>query len=522
MNQLTVNSIFSNYMVLQRNQVNRIWGISEYDGVVDISVNEHLITTTHARNGKWEANLPPMDTATELTLSIFFEQQEAFRFLHVTVGEVWLAGGQSNMEFILRWDDESKRIPLISTNTNIRFFDCPKIEYQGGDAATFAASGVWLPCTPTDAGDFSAIAYYFSQKLYSQLTIPIGIIGCNLGGTSAATWMDEPYLTDKISLHPYLEEYEIALRTLPDSYDNWVLQNETFFRNPVYTKFLEHARKNLVTDSEYVALQKTLDFCQSPSLLGPKNKNRPSGLFHTMVEPIIPYGIRGILWYQGESDVSHAHLYYDLCHGVINCFRDKWKSELPFLMVQLAPFDHWLWISDANGFSTIREQQDRISHDVPGCYLTSTTDCGMFADIHPKKKRPVGERLALLAFDKVYEIPILSEPPEPDYLIFQPNNLQIHFRNAEGGLILNGNKCHGLFIIFPHVTMANSSAYIKNETLIIEGNFNCLNCKVIIDYATIGYVEGNLFNQSGIPAKPFHLEFIVAKSTFFKKLDALI
>lgn len=510
MNQLSVNSIFSDYMVLQRNQANRIWGLSSRDGIVDILVNNQLITTACAYDGKWAAYLPPMNAATDLTISIFFEQQKELCLFHVAVGEVWLAGGQSNMEFILNWDEESKSIPLIPVNTNIRFFDCPKIEYHGANAAASAPSGMWLLCTPEHVGDFSAVAYYFAQKLYHQLAVPIGIIGCNLGGTSAASWMEESYLAKKDSLRCYLNEYEAALQTLPDSYESQVLQNEVFFSDPVYTTFLEHARKNRITDLEYAAIRQRLDFRQSVSLLGPKNKNRPSGLFHTMVEPIMPYGIRGILWYQGESDATHAHLYYDLCRGVIECFRDKWKTELPFLMVQLAPFDHWLWVPNANGFAVVRQQQDRVAHDVHGCYLTSTMDCGMFDDIHPKRKRPVGERLALLAFDKVYGIPTLSEPPEPDFLIIRPGRIRLHFRHAEGGLSLKGAVCHGLAITQPPINMADICVCTEGEALLIQGDFSFSDCEVTIDYAMTGYVEGNLFNQSGIPAKPFHITQYIA------------
>ncbi|MCL6601263.1 MAG: sialate O-acetylesterase [Paenibacillus sp.] len=237
--------------------------------------------------------------------------------------------------------------------------------------------------------------------------------------------------------------------------------------------------------------------------LGPKHYNRPNGLYHTMVKEIAGYTVQGVIWYQGEADAPKASLYDKLFTALIECWRETWKDELPFLFVQLAPFRDIE--CKGEGFLYIRKQQEKVSKYVQKAYMASIMDVGMEYDVHPKLKRPVGERLALLALGKVYGHNILCEAPEVDQVMKEGNSIRITFHHAGEQLVVNGDKLNGLQVStaerpVPYTTEVKAN----NLVIILDEEITSLET-INIRFACSDYEEVNLYNSADLPAKPFKI-----------------
>ena len=504
MGKLELASIFSNNMILQRGKEIRIFGSGEDFKPVTVSIN-NVSKTVYPEGGKWVAALPPMEPAISCELKVSTENSE-ITIYNVAIGEVWIAGGQSNMEFALKYDAEAKdSIPSVK-NPDIRFFDCPKKSYAGQEnIKDMSEYGFWRCCDPENAPYYSAVGFYFAQKIYESQKVPVGIIGCNWGGTTASAWLDEKYLAADKDLEIYLREYEEIIKNLDlNEYENKISQQEAFFDSAQFKAMSEA----MLAGSPSAQIEEESSNADLFTIMGPKSFNRPSGLYHFMVEEIAGYSARGVIWYQGESDVVKAALYNKLFSSVIQCWRDAWKDELPFLFVQLAPFKKWL-MATGDLFPVIREQQEFVSRTVPKVYMASIMDSGMEFDIHPKRKRPVGERLSLLARNKVYGEDIISEAPEVDRATYQQGRIIINFVNAGNEIFLEGNKINGLQVFVNEVEIHDFNSGVRKDSIYIESDkFNYIGI-IQVKFAWMPYVEVNLYSSAGLPVKPFKISLVV-------------
>ena len=236
-------------------------------------------------------------------------------------------------------------------------------------------------------------------------------------------------------------------------------------------------------------------------VIGRSHPWRPAGLFYTMLRTVIPYGIRGFLYYQGESDAPHADLYEGMLKGLIRLWRREWGEELPFLMVQLAPFESWL-VEKGENYPILREAQQRVADTEPGVWLASIGDAGMRWDIHPKRKRPVGKRLALLALGHVYGENVKCDAPRPVSLTMREREAVLAFSDAEV-LSGRGEKVNALEIRSDGKKLDDAKYRIQ-----IDGNrlrilFENDPGSLRILFARTPWYEVNLYNEAGIPALPF-------------------
>lgn len=259
-----------------------------------------------------------------------------------------------------------------------------------------------------------------------------------------------------------------------------------------------------LTESEQALLVKltlTEDTSQNPVSGGPHHHYRPGGLYEMMVKSIAPYSVRGIIWYQGESDSPHAEVYHSVFSQLIQCWRDLWQETLPFLFVQLAPFGKWLAI-DGSAFPELRRQQQKVAETVTYTWMVSASDAGMKIDIHPKVKKPIGQRLALLALKNIYHQAILAGAPHINGVQKFDGCLHIQFDHADG-LHLYGDELNALCIkgensdVVPYNLVS-----INDGMLILDGDFEQ---KLNIQFACTPYYKVNLYNRSGIPAIPFEV-----------------
>lgn len=515
---LALAPIFADGMVLQREKPIAIFGRGRPGAGVRATLCGRSAETVCGEAG-WKLYLPPMPAAEGCELAVRSEGEEIV-VADVAIGEVWLAGGQSNMEMPLRQDAEFARCLALPPNGSIRFFDVPRTSYPGQEKdADFSPYGFWRKSTPRDRPWFSAAAFYFSALLWAHLRVPIGVVGCNYGGTSASCWVHEADLQADAALNAiYLESYKKGLEKLDiPKYEADYKRVQRMLQTPAARQFADtittrrlsfpqtlwgiarRAKKQGVSLRTYFSAQAA----------GPLGPNRPAALYHSMLLGVAPYTLRGVLWYQGEADDTHAPQYARLFGAVIGRWRHLWGEELPFLFVQLAPFGSWT-VGDGRHFPALRHQQDTVAKTVPNAFMASVMDSGDKKSIHPLHKRPVGERLALLALGKVYGEDVLCDAPEGYAAAATKTGLTVKFRHAGAGLAIGGKALHGLQLFDAR------GREIKKWAATARGSLLYVACKRPaheVRFAWQGYVEANLYGSGGLCAKPFRLKVQAPKDT---------
>jgi len=499
---LKLAEIFQSNMVLQRDKKVVLWGTAEPEADITVSVQNHTGTAHAGADGGWMVKLPPLHPSEQETVTVS-DGKETLELVNIAVGEVWIAGGQSNMEFHMRYEKHLSEIRTKCANPRIRFFDVPEVAYEGQkEDFDYSRMGFWRTASEEDIEYFSAVGYYFGRELEKSLDVPVGIVGCNWGGTHAASWMKE--------------------ETVRQAGAEWLEESEEFFAKESWDEYLKRSRKNPMFDrgnpfeepfSEFVmpksrTPEELAAFFAEQKLEPPALdgdiwvQNLPGSLYEHMVKTIAPYTVRGVLWYQGESDdVPGRQKYYRaMLTGLIQDWRELWQEDIPFLIVQLPGFGQWLDTACID-YDTIREAQKLVTESVADTWLCSISDAGEENDIHPKDKQVVGERLALLAKGHIYGQELLCDPPIADGIQAQEGSIRIHFKNAGGGLQMEGNRLPEL-----HIECQGKTISVKTD---IEGDCLVLypdgevRGTVSISYAKGGWYSVSLYNKAGIPAVPF-------------------
>lgn len=496
MNHFAFAPIFGDGMVLQRDHALTIWGTSDSEGTVRVYLGDFCAESSVA-DGVWKCVLPPQKAAVGLTL-LAKQGTQTIRIQNAMIGDVWLAGGQSNMEFFLRYESHWKEAQNLPKNEKIRMYTCPRIAFEGQKPYQ-SGCGYWFGEGDSAWETFSSAAYWFARELQPELDIPVGIIACNWGGTSACAWVSAKSLEGS-DLEVYLQDYEAAVSGMDpeknrrDSMRGWAFQED-----PDHMK--EWAGVMYGIDRQ-AQLQRLIQRANNPAIpMGPYNKNRPGCLYEQMVMPIRDYAISGVLWYQGENDVHHASLYSALFTTLISEWRKLWGADIPFIFAQLAPFDRWLAL-DGKLFPEIRQQQEIVSKSVPGCWMISTSDVGMRYDIHPKEKKTLGHRFFLQAMDKVYDRPCLADAPELQDVAITDNKICMQFSNVGKELHLDGEAADWVSISQNGQPVPVERMEVLADTVTLTTNRN-LTGSVEIRFAQTPYYAITLYNQAEIPATPF-------------------
>ena len=510
----SVNRMFGHHMILQRQKPIKIWGSGTIGTEISIALTRSsdageeclaLEQVSVDDQGNWLAELAPQEATYNVSLSLT-DGDTSIRFSDIAIGEVWIAGGQSNMEYHVHFDDNKEEILSGLMNHHIRYFNYPQISIpEMEDRFDYSDFGFWRTCTPQDLPHFSSVAYYFANDVSLSLDIPIGIIGCNWGGTPACAWLDPAYLRGTPG-QVWLDDYNKKLINL-----DWEKDKKNYLNHP--NSDTSHPLKPVdgllgkvmspgLSEAEQASLVKlTLmeDTRLNPVSGGPHHHYRPGGLYEMMVKSIAPYSCRGVIWYQGESDSPHADVYYSVFSQLIQCWRDLWQETLPVLFVQLAPFGQWLAI-DGSAFPELRRQQQKVANQVNATWMVSSSDAGMKIDIHPKVKKPIGQRLALLALKNVYHRAVLADAPQVRDVQKFDDLLHIAFDYADG-LHVCGDKLNALLIRGENGdAVAYDVVSVKDDGLTLAGKFAQ---KLHIQFACTPYYQVNLYNRSLIPAMPF-------------------
>lgn len=495
--------IFNNKMVLQREKEIPVWGQAEPGRKVSVSFDGQTVTGKADEEGNWSVRLSAHEAGTGYELTIT-DGAETVRLQDVCVGEVWLAGGQSNMEYLLGFEKHIDEVLETEKNPLIRFFDYPEVSYEGQlQDFEYKHEGFWRGCTREDLPYFSAVGYYFAKNLQEKLQVPVGIVGCNWGGTPACAWLDPKRLAGTEG-EIWIRDYEEAVKGLDvEAYKAAFRNNPMNDRtNQLHDPFGIKVMKIGLTREEQLAMAgMSGDEPAYMPVIGPYYERRPGGLYETMLKKLVPFALRGVIWYQGESDGDvHAEAYECVFEQLICNWRELWKEELPFLFVQLAPFREWLACTGKD-YSIVRACQERVSKKVPQTWMASASDAGMEWDIHPKDKKLVGERLALLARGHVYGEKLLCDAPEAVKAARDGDAVIVSFACGKG-LRIEGEQLQAMLVKTADGKLQEAvRAEVKEDQLILYG---CGAAAELL-FAAGDYYEVNLYNEQHIPAKPFIL-----------------
>lgn len=506
---LQTAEIFQNGMVLQRGKKVTVWGNGTPEARVTAEIQGRKGECTADRDGNWKLEIPALEASEGEVLELK-SGGETVTYTEVAVGEVWVAGGQSNMEFWMRYEKHREDAQKDCPDKRLRFFDVPEVCYEGQrQEFDYSRQAIWRQASLQDLDYFSAVGYYFQKEIEKALDVPVGIIGCNWGGTTASAWMDPE--TVREAGNPWMKEYEDKIKDM-DMEEYWKTQHYNpgnHKGNPFADPFNEFLLPKTPAQEEVEqffrqSMGDQEDIEEYLTMLQPQQI--PGCLYEYMLKSIAPFSIQGFLWYQGESDDVPGKniLYQDMLTGLILDWRKLWGEELPFLIVQLPGFDRWMLDTETNHYPIIRKCQERTADTVNRVYLCSISDVGEERDIHPKNKKAVGERLALLARGHVYGEGILCDAPRAKRAVREGNQITVAFANAEGGLYIAGGGLNALQVCCGEETL-EYTVKTEGEALVIilgkepEG-------LVTLRYAQTPWYIVNLYNQAGIPAIPFELE----------------
>ena len=496
-------ALFTDGTVLCRNREIRVFG--EADSGADVTVtlldrggNVLAEASCQCIDGRFLVSLCPQEAQTGCRLVIRSGNEQA-EAADVAIGEVFLAGGQSNMELELRNADEGPEIIKDYNDPLLRFFNVPKIAIEGPDHRKANDETRWHAIAPGRGGENSAVAYFFAAKLRERMPeVPVGIIGCYWGGTSVTCWMEEETLRTTAEGSRYLDEYAVQCGGI--TMEAWLEKDRVFWETL-------HAWEQAVADCQQAnpgAPWKEIEAVCGPAPWnpppGPGSPFRPAGLAVTMVREVVPVTLTGILYYQGEQDADATNQYDVLMELLIRSWRELFREEtLPFLFVQLPMWLNWD-AEDLRSWAKLRLAQAKARDEMPGTGMICLLDQGEYGNIHPTAKRPVGERLAELAGAMIYgggEISprALGKQAEGNTLAVC---LSAPVRTADGG------DANLLEIAGEDGQFVPAKAEIRGDTLVLGAE--SVSRPVYARYAWTDYSDQvNLFGENGLPLEPFNL-----------------
>ena len=444
--QTKLASIFSEHMVLQQNQKVSIWGTDDSKETIEITTSWGESEKTKAdKNGNWKLKIQTPKAGGPYSITVNGSKKIILK--DIMIGEVWLCSGQSNMEMPVKGFNNqaingSQEAILNSTNNNIRMFT---VKRNPSLTPLTNIEGVWKTAAPNTTGGFSAAAYFFGKKLESILNVPVGLVVTCWGGSSAEAW----------------------------------------------------------TDEETLKQFKTIEL---PTEI---NKDRPQqtplALYNGMLHPLIGYGIKGAIWYQGESNLRRANNYDALMKAMVTSWRNKWnQGDFSFYTTQIAPFHYGKKANSA----FLREAQLTTSKTLKNSGMAVTLDIGDPWYIHPREKKIVGDRLAYWALSKDYNIKGIdySGPIYKSMKATDENKLELTFSGSTTGLNSFGKKLVGFEIAGEDKIFYPADAKITRKLNVLEVSSAKVQKPVAVRYAFSNTPEFSLFSTSGLPASSFRTD----------------
>ena len=479
---VTLPAVVGNHMVLQRDQPLPIWGWADPGEEVTVTFGENKATATADASGKWQIKFPAMQAGGPLEMTI--AGKNSIKLTNILMGEVWVGSGQSNMQWSVMASANAEQEIAAAKFPKIRLFSVPLVP-SGAPARDVNAR--WVECSPATVGQFSAVLYFFGRELHTTLDVPIGLINTSWGGTRIEPWIPPAGFASQKTLKKELDNLQSTLK----NYQAVLKANIKILR-----PWFDIAEKAAAAGEEIP---------DPPVLPGhPLNSNGAlTGLYNGMVHPLVPYAIRGVIWYQGESNRGQGMYYHELMKGLIQGWRTVWgQGDFPFLFVQLAPFRYG---GSETALPEIWEAQT-ATLAVPNTGMAVITDIANLGDIHPTNKQDVGKRLALWALARTYnKEKVAYSGPLYESMTVELDEARIKFKHAEGGLLSRDSKPLTWFSVAGADRKFHpASATISGDTVVVRSDK--VMTPVAVRFGWNQLAEPNLINKAGLPASPFRTD----------------
>ncbi len=482
-------AMFSDHAVLQRDMPVPVWGWAEPGEEVTVAIAGQTHKATADEKGKWSVKLEPLSLGEPLTLVV--EGKNRLERNDILVGEVWVCSGQSNMEWTVANASNSELEIPAANRPNIRVIT---VTGPGSQTRVEDCNGKWEAVTPESIKDFSAVGYFFGRELQDHIGVPIGLIDNSWGGSACDAW----------------------------------IRRDKFEGNPVLQPVLERWAK---TESEYDELkemakhkealqnwQKKADAAKAAGEPEPPGRprgfnnpmtgnQRPANLYHARLGPVMPYAIRGVIWYQGESNADRAYQYREMFPLMISSWREAWgQGDFPFYWVQLADFMAEQPEPVDSAWAELREAQTMTQDRLPNTGQAVIIDLGEGADIHPKNKLEVAKRLARWALANDYGKSVVVESPRYESMEKHGDKIVVKFKNVGGGLrTVDTNKLEGFAIVGDDRKWVWADAKrLGRDT--VEVTSATVPDPVAVRYAWADNPVCNLYNVNGLPVTPFRTD----------------
>lgn len=477
MAEISPAPLFRDHAILQRNLPLPVWGRAGPGERITVTFRGQEVGTTTDRDGRWIVCLEPLSASLE-PADLVIAGKTTVTVRDVLVGEVWLASGQSNMARRIKSLPDADTVAAGIRNDYIRHLNVV-LTPATAPADTVETSG-WMSATPATADEFSAVAWFFSAELHRKLGVPVGIINASWGSTTVEAWTDALTLRANPAWPAIEARWQHLIANLP------AIKTE-------YADWEQRANAALAKGEPPPLPRPLLPY-------GPGTPHALSEAFNGMIAPLQPYALRGVIWYQGESNFARHAEYAGLLQDLIRAWRAQWgQAQLPFLFVQLPGYSNPI---DASGqaWAWLREAQARALEQ-PDTAMAVTIDCGDPQDIHPQNKPIVGRRLARLATAKVYDLPGDWTGPQFAAAMREGRALRVTFDHADTGLIAERLPPQALELAGADRKFHPATAVIERNTLLVSSPQVAE--PVAVRYAWSNAPVANLFNGAGLPAAPF-------------------
>ena len=499
--EVKLAGVFSDHMVLQRDVKLPIWGWASDGEQVTVTVAGQTHQATAAK-GRWQIELKPLAAGGPHQLTVSGTNKIAVK--DILVGEVWLCSGQSNMAMTVARSQNFAGEQKTADHPQLRMFTVTK---NATPELQPDCQGSWQICQPETVGTFSATAYFFGRKLQRELKVPVGLINSSWGGTDVAAWTSLKAQAAVPAIVPKLEAYNATIA----SYD---AKEATDRNEKALARWKEAAAKARAAGEKVPRRPR-------PRIDPAKNQNRPANLYSGMIHPLVGYGIRGAIWYQGERNshsISDGQLYGTQLNTLITDWRTRWgQGDFQFITVQLpnfkAPTDQPI---QSTGWVLVRESELRTLR-LANTGIAITTDVGEAKDIHPKNKQAVGLRLALWALGTTYDQEIVYSGPLFSSLqlkaarrnakgILRPGTITLNFVHVGDALkTSDGKPLTGFAIAGEDQVFRSATATINDDGTVTVFNKN-VPAPVSVRYNWADNPSGKLVNSAGLPASPFRTD----------------
>jgi sialate O-acetylesterase len=484
-------AVFSSHMVLQREKPLTFWGWAEPNEEITVQLNTQSRSAKANERGEWKVTLPAMTAGGPYKVTV--RGSSTVEFEDVMVGEVWLCSGQSNMEMGVGTIQNGKQEVAEANHPGIRLFMVPN---RWTPEPQPNVEGSWKLCTPATIaeggwGGFSAAGFFFGRELHQKLGVAVGLIDATWGGTRIESWTPPEGFAQVEALK---RDYELVQLGDP----------RTQARRQRLGKVVAETEEWLAVARQAMAQGKAVPAMPTypAELLPPRDVQHATALYNGMIHPLVPFGIRGAIWYQGESNSGEGMHYAERMKALVGGWRHIWGGgSLPFYFVQIAPFNYG---GNPERIGEFWEGQAAAARMIPDSGMVVINDIGDLKDIHPANKQEVGRRLALWALARTYgKQDIVCSGPVFKSMSQDGSKLRLTFENAAGGLSSRDRKPLTWFEIID----AEEGGFVPADAT-IDGSSVVLSAKdvknpVAMRFAWSMLAEPNLVNSAGLPAGAF-------------------